>query len=245
MINFELGPFWDTVQQLKRDIEYAGILASQNKQTAASEEHHRFFQNTVSRFIDECLKKLEIREADTALWKINGLFQMYWQKQYTYEDMKIALERLLEDAIIVAMGQQFFHYPREMTKLFFSIDVDWSTVIANTGFPSARREIVSGIDCYAFGDYSGCIFHMLRIAETGLRAMAHERGVRTVKRNKPIEYAMWGEVIGAVHGTIDDLRTAKGNTKPLTAKKRENREIAVEFYSTIMGDPLTIEPQPV
>jgi hypothetical protein len=160
----------------------------------------------------------------------------------TYQDVNDRLQKLLEAIEYWAKQQYFFHYSRDMGKLYFAIDKDWKGVLAQTGFPSLRREIEAGIDCYALENYAGCIFHMLRIAETGLRALASERGVKTVRGNKPIEYAMWGEVIGALRDEIDALRIAKGNKKPLTVKKRENREIAVEFYSTIMGDMQALLP---
>jgi hypothetical protein len=51
-----------------------------------------------------------------------------------------------------------------------------------------------------------------------------------------------GEVIAALRDAIDTIRTAKGNKRPLTAKRRANREIAVEFYSTIMGDMQALLP---
>jgi hypothetical protein len=77
---------------------------------------------------------------------------------------------------------------------------------------------------------------MMRAAEFSLRIIARERGIRSVRGNKPIEYAMWGEVIGAIQKAIDDLRTAKGNKSPLTRQKRQKREIATAFYSSIIGD---------
>jgi hypothetical protein len=40
----------------------------------------------------------------------------------------------------------------------------------------------------------------------------------------------------------DAIQSAKQNKQTLTAKRRANREIAVEFYITIMGDMQALLP---
>jgi hypothetical protein len=73
---------------------------------------------------------------------------------------------------------------------------------------------------------------MMRVAELGLRAIARERGITKVRKNVPIKWAMWGEIIGALQKELDVIR----NVSAPTAKKRTKKEAALEFYSVILGD---------
>lgn len=115
-----------------------------------------------------------------------------------------------------------------------SVDQEWQPVLS--AFNSSSRDIRAGVDCVALEDYPGCVFHMMRVAEIGLRSIAKKLGVKTVKKNKPVEYAMWNEVIGTIRTRIDELRNTKGNKKALTVKARDKREKQTEAYSAIMSD---------
>jgi hypothetical protein len=89
-----------------------------------------------------------------------------------------AIERLMGDLKEGAKHEFFFHYPNATTPLIhpafdgFEVNDSWKPITDE--FPSTIREIQSGLDCYAFGDYPGCIFHMTRIAELGLREIARQ-----------------------------------------------------------------------
>jgi hypothetical protein len=69
----------------------------------------------------------------------------------------------------------------------------------------SRREI----DCYTLGDYGGCVFHMMGLAELGLRAIAKERGVESVGKHKPIEWGTWQDVFAAIEGQLKIVRQAR------------------------------------
>jgi hypothetical protein len=106
---------------------------------------------------------------------------------------------------------------------------DWGKVILE--FPSASREIEAGIDCYALNDYSGCVFHMMRIAELALRAIARERGVKALsgKRGavKPLEWGTWNEVFDAIENELKVVRRASPGPK---------RDAALTFYDAALSD---------
>lgn len=238
MITFELGPFWLAMEDLKRAVQLASILHNQGDNVVA-ENNHSLFENHFKEILP-IIRNMRLDSAFTACWKLDHLLKRYRYKRYTPNEIKLALERLIEDISLEMKQEVFFHYRRDLADLLRSIPAVWEDVIC--AFPSSRHEIEAGIDCFALGDYPGSIFHMLRIAEVGLRAIAKERNVKTVRGSKPIEYAMWGEVIAALRDAIDMIRTAKGNKRPLTAKRRAYREIAVEFYSTIMGDMQALLP---
>jgi hypothetical protein len=69
-------------------------------------------------------------------------------------------------------------------------------------FPSAYMDIVEAGRCLALNRNNAAIYHLMQVAEVGLRTLAWDRRV-TVTRGKkqkevPLEYAQWGEMIGQI-----------------------------------------------
>jgi hypothetical protein len=118
-----------------------------------------------------------------------------------------------------------------MSKLTFDICRDWKGIL--DAFPSSRREIETGIDCYALDDYPGCVFHMMRVAELGLRAIARERGITSLgrKKPKPIEWGTWQEVFDAIGTELAVIRQASLGPQ---------RDAALSFYDTALSDLRTM-----
>jgi len=110
---------------------------------------------------------------------------------------------------------------------------DWKIVV--DAFQSSKREIETGIDCFAMEDYAGCVFHIMRIAELGLRTIARERGVKSLAgkrgQTKPIERGTWQEVFDAIEGQLGAVRRASPGPK---------RDTALAFYETAISDLRTL-----
>jgi hypothetical protein len=139
----------------------------------------------------------------------------------------------MEDVRLEAMREYFFHYPRDMSDLLLRIPIDWESVLV--AFPSSKREIETGTDCFALGDYTGCVFHMMRVAELGLRLIAKERGVKSLKgkrgATKPIEWGTWQEVFDVIDQQLTIVRRVSSGPK---------RDAALAFYETTLSDLRTM-----
>jgi hypothetical protein len=94
-------------------------------------------------------------------------------------------------------------------------------------FPSSRHGILASIDCYALDDYAGCVFHMMGLAELGFRAIAKERGIKAVGKNKPIQWGTWQDVFQAIETQLKTIRQTKAGPK---------RDAALSFYDTALSD---------
>src|SRR5262249_8731011 len=102
-------------------------------------------------------------------------------------------------------------------------------------FPSALRDIRDAAYCRAVGLNTAAVFHLMRVAERGMRALAKTLRVRLQKIKKaaksamtcprcnflispatqaratqvPIDYAMWEEVLRALETKIKHLQASK------------------------------------
>lgn len=100
------------------------------------------------------------------------------------------------------------------------------------GFPKANEEITLAGNCYATGNYTACVFHLMRTAEIGARAMVS--GLRAQKHllnqkglRIPVELCDWHTLISALQKGIDAKSAGVGTD---TRKKK-----TFEFYNHALG----------
>ena len=89
-------------------------------------------------------------------------------------------------------------------------------------FTHARSDIKEAGNCLAIEDGTGAVFHLMRVAEHGLRALAHDRDIKV---KIPIELADWGAV-------IKQLETAENAIEQYP--KTLGREAQYNFYHDAM-----------
>jgi hypothetical protein len=103
-----------------------------------------------------------------------------------------------------------------------SISVDWADIWAK--FPSSKDDTERATDCYALEQHTASVFHLMRVAEFGLRALAKKLHVKITHKGKacPIEYGDWEKVITEIKNKIALARTLPAGLK---------KQTKLEFYS--------------
>jgi hypothetical protein len=102
------------------------------------------------------------------------------------------------------------------------------------GFPTCREDIVSAGNCIAVGLGTAAVFHLMRIAEMGLRAFARSLGLTRVVADKrrgksvPMEYAQWEKILNQLGEKID---SKIARTKPGPSKQKLQ-----EFYYSALNE---------
>jgi len=100
-------------------------------------------------------------------------------------------------------------------------------------FPSAKEEVRSAGNCLAVDLNTAAVFHLMRVAELGMRALARNLKVK-VKRNT-IDSANWTEIIK----NIGDATAERWKKLP---KSKQGRRKAVEFlkFCEVAADELNV-----
>jgi hypothetical protein len=82
-----------------------------------------------------------------------------------------------------------------------------------TNFRSTLPDFTEAVRCLVLCRSTACIFHSMRVAEIGLRALARERRIKLKKG--PLEWAEWSELIREISKQVEDigLRNPKGPQK--------------------------------
>lgn len=134
--------------------------------------------------------------------------------------------KALREAIESEIERRYFYYiPKDRAASVLSMTADWAPVLK--AFPSARKDIGCGLKCFAFDETTASVFHMMRVAEQGLRAVAKERRV-SLNKDKPIDVAQWGELTTRLRAAVDKV----SNWKAKDAAKKP----ALTFYAGVHAD---------
>jgi hypothetical protein len=93
-------------------------------------------------------------------------------------------------------------------------------------FPSAKEDIQSAGNSFAVGLGTATIFHLMRVTEYGLRALARERKVKLPSKRE-LEWAEWQTIITGIEEKINLIRAWKRG--PIKDK-------ALSFYGGAIGE---------
>src|SRR5215472_17092064 len=97
-------------------------------------------------------------------------------------------------------------------------------------FPSAFSDIIETGNCLAAECNTAAVFHLMRIAEVGLRAVAKDRNANFA--NKPIDQQEWGTILAFLDGRVQELRLDPGSKWPNPGLK----DIQIRFYAEVVSE---------
>jgi hypothetical protein len=131
--------------------------------------------------------------------------------------------KVLHEAIHADLCYRRFAYvPTAKATLHDQFGLTWEGIWKK--IPDAKEDSQRAIDCYALEQNTACVFHLMRVAEFGLRSLAKTVRVKITHKGQfcPIEYGEWVQVITAIKNRIDAVRKLATGTK---------RQLRLEFYS--------------
>jgi len=107
--------------------------------------------------------------------------------------------------------RRFGYVPTDRAKKLDRVEHDWADVQSH--FKSAKDDIREAVECYALDCNTASVFHSMRIAERGLRALARKLGVKRIGPQKhPLEFAEWGQVLSALRGKLNSIQQSAGRS---------------------------------
>lgn len=223
MMNFMLS----TYGYLLRGIDSAqGFANAHSPNTRIRDDEAKELGENMQQLL-QTASRLEMHGAQARLKRILELLK----NSPSWADLAAQMQVLREAFEDDSYDAYVYVYPPSKVAPLVKSGDEWGVVFK--AFPSVSAEVESGLDCYALGHNTACIFHMCRVTEVGLRAIGSERGVATVRRGVPIEWATWGQVFQAIEPAIVDIR----KNRPNGPRKDE----ALAFYDTVLSDLRAIQ----
>lgn len=154
--------------------------------------------------------------------------KMRLERGHPYTAAEILAELiLLMQTIIQELAKRKLVYIPTPNDQFFEQEKLFGDVVFQA-FPSANPEIKAAGNALAADLGTAAVFHLMRVAETGMRTLAWDRRVSVV-RNKPLELQQWKDILDGVQAKVD-LIVNWPNTLGLAKTQAE------EFYNGAMGE---------
>lgn len=145
---------------------------------------------------------------------------MYFNATSTVDgkQVKECISRAQEATYSELEAELFLHIPREKITLFEAKDLFGAGVAAK--FPSAMSDVAEAGRCLALDRNPASVFHVMRVAEAGLRVIAKRLQVGYARRS-------WGDILR----DIDDKLNARPPQDPLKTQVGE----AYRYLKDIKG----------
>lgn len=126
--------------------------------------------------------------------------------------------------VIGELKEHTFVYIPKAQAAYFEKDSLFGDAVA-LSFPSIKAELKEAGNCLAADLNTAAVFHLMRVAERGMRSLANDRRVKFDKG--PIEMQDWKSIVGQMEKEI-----AKVSNWP----KSKQRAQAEEFYNTALEE---------
>jgi hypothetical protein len=170
--------------------------------------------------VEQQCKKLELEVSVQLCYrfhsKLQGSGRLHWNV------VESELEGIRRQMISELAGKKFAFIPASVVQ-FFEQEMLFGEQVSQA-FPLANAEIKSAGNCLSVDLNTAAIFHLMRVAELGIRALAKHLNVK-LRNNQTIEYAQWGTLIHALNDKIAPL-----GTPPHNRKKTEK----LQFYQGVL-----------
>jgi hypothetical protein len=131
-------------------------------------------------------------------------------KPCSYHTVDALLENLWQSIQQETDERRLALIPPEKAKYFEQEDLFGETV--STAFPSAKQNIKNAGNCLASDLHTAAVYHLMSVAEMGLRSVAKQLRVKTVRKAVPLELGTWEDVIRALESKVNGQfpRSKKG-----------------------------------
>jgi len=196
LIQFDLWEFGQLISRLDRLTGNAELLASTGEGGSHDPELYRHVLEGIEQARDYA-RAHGFQECLTTALAIESRLRVYL-KNADISTLATSAGQMLDAMLIAGMTRKFLQVPTERAgyvdnAALFGPDVD-------RAFPSARDDIREAGNCFATDLATACVFHLMRVAEIGLRVLAWDReavltGKGGVPLDIPLELASWDKIL--------------------------------------------------
>jgi hypothetical protein len=204
-------------------------ISSEHIQDGTGDEKltKQFVDTALREFLRDCIGQCADLELNESGKRISGATtaQLYFYGLPSWRTLNVELRVLRESIESELSERQFAFIPtvqaREILKLNDAATDSWAPIWKQV--PKAEDDIRESVFCYVLERNTACVFHLMRVAEYCLRALASKLRVSLrQKKGKlhPIEFADWDKVITGCKARIDQIRL-----RPQGAKRQSKLEL--------------------
>ena len=130
----------------------------------------------------------------------------------------------LKDELSAKMVMTF---PNDKATYFNESDAIFS-VKARNKFPTTQHDMAEAAKCFAFGRYTACVFHLMRVMETATQQLGAKLGVSLTKEKN------WQPILDEVNKAIRKLNQKDPSTKKYAAVAALLENVKLAWRNEVM-----------
>lgn len=132
-------------------------------------------------------------------------------------------------------AEWFFHIPAKQSEFYDQKELFGAPV--NLKFPTVQFDMVEAGNCYAMGRGTACVFHLMRIMETGVQLFGTKLGVTLVNQK------VWQNILDEVNKAIKALPSKDPKTIELSQISANLYAVKLAWRNEVMHpkDTYTLE----
>jgi hypothetical protein len=231
MIKFWAASFASELNWLKDWDDHAWIEMEESRDSKASaaqkvelvnglnpiEKHCEILELNVSRNLCVRLKN-----------RLKGRDDCYWQViQAELEGITRSIQKELETA-------NFTYVPFSKAKFLPNDSLFGESV--ERQFPDVKEEIKDAGNCLAADLNTAAVFHLMRIAEAGLRRLAKPFKISLPHK---IEFATWGKVLDAIQIELDKKGVQRSKAKDKKLQRYSQLLLEIKAFQHLWRNPVS------
>jgi len=226
MISFQAYKLYEALLRLERDegyIEFCGNAREQEPQNVM------FCKREITE-LKAFSAQLNLVETHGRVERFAGSLDLCEQghKHFTIEEFFSEI-RGISEAFVKELAQRQFAFIPADKACYFEQEQLFDRAVKDAASAELNREIKAAGNCFAADLNTAAVFHLMRVAEHGLHALAIHLGAWPATRTA-LEYSEWGEVLEAIRKELDARRKALPPGRG-SAKEKEQR-----FYDGLLAD---------
>src|ERR1039458_495119 len=135
----------------------------------------------------------------------------------------------IKDSIVQELVKRKFVYIHTGEQRYFENDCLFGKDVEKA-FGSARTDLIEAGNCKALDLHTAAVFHLMRVVERGLRALAKSLGIEKINE-KELEYVGLNPLIEEVEKTVEIV------VKPIAlSKNSESKDRDLAYYRGLLVD---------
>jgi hypothetical protein len=209
------------MQQFARTIDWLYGL-QKNNIDALRDHDKQLVANGIAKMLQDEINRLALgNDLGTKVWMLRT--QMVPNNYVSTVAITREVELLQHDVISELARTTFAYIPSPNNKYFEQEHLFGEAV--NLKIPAAVQDVKDAGNCIAASVDTAAVFHLMRVAEHGLRALAKKLRVSVKHKGKPypLELGDWEQVITEIKNKITAIRLL-----PKASKQRQGK---LELYS--------------
>lgn len=158
-----------------------------------------------------------------------------FERSNFFGDLGSGTEQLRNTIEWEMRSELFFHLPSKQTDFYdkkelFGVEV-------NAKFPSIQYDMVEAGNCFAMGRGTACVFHLMRVMETGVQAFGTKLGVTLANEKN------WQNILDEINREIKKLPPKDAATVAMSQAAANLYAVKLAWRNEVMhpNDTYTLE----